>query len=150
MGYDQNNPIDFVRAAVDDQLAIGFTATCEVRNGEIVVTLRRGQNTHSFALPADFQEADSDALAEALKMPMEKARRALLALEVKKPKRKAPLRMTQKAGTRAKKKAKRAKKTPALSASSIATPGAADPVGEASTAPASTTIQENTDVTEAE
>jgi hypothetical protein len=98
---DPNEPIEYVRAAVDDQLAIGFTATCEVRDGKIIVTLCRGKNTDSFALPEDLQEVDSDGIADAIRMPMEKARRALLALEsASKPKRKAKKR----------KKAKRAKR----------------------------------------
>jgi hypothetical protein len=86
---DPNEPIDYLRAAVRDMTAIGFTSTCEVQGGQIVITLCKGTNTRTITLPEDFQDADSDAVTEALKMPMEKARLELAKLDTPKPKRKA-------------------------------------------------------------
>lgn len=95
---DPNAPIDYVRAAVDDLLPIGFTATCELRGDAIVVTLCKDKHTATFTLPADLQDVDSDGVTGAMTMPMEKARREILALD-QKPKRKAKKRKKAKRKT---------------------------------------------------
>lgn len=80
---DPNSPLDYVRSAVDGLLPVGFTSTCEVRDAKIVVTLCCGTNSDSFALPEDLRGVGTDSIADALSVPMEKARIALLALEAR-------------------------------------------------------------------
>jgi hypothetical protein len=125
---DPNEPIEYLRAAVSDLTPVGYTSTCEVRDGRIVVTLCRKNKTRTVTLPEEFQEADSDALTDALKMPMHKAYLELAAACAKKPARKKAK----------KRKAKRSKKTSAPPASPEATPAGAPAGAEASAAPAST------------
>lgn len=97
---DPNSPLDYVLAAVRDMTAIGFTSTCRREGEQIVITLTKGANSRIVTLPADFEEADSDALTDALRFPMEKARLELAKLDAKKPQRK-------KAKAKKRKKAKR-------------------------------------------
>jgi hypothetical protein len=119
---DPNQPIEYIRAAVDDATPIGFTSSCEERAEQIVITLRKGTHSMSFTLPANLQDVDSDGMADALRMPMEKARRELLALDKPKKKRKA-------------KKAKRkVKKSSAPAASRAMTSAAADAEASAASA----------------
>lgn len=129
---DPNEPIEYLRAAVSDLTPIGFTSTCEVRDGQIVVTLRFENDTREVTLPGEFEEADSDALTEALKMPMHRAYLELAALHAKKPKRK-----TKKAKKRKAKKSK----TSAPAASGETSSAAA----AASASPAPTTTEGDSD-----
>jgi hypothetical protein len=137
---NQDNPIDYVRAAVDDQLAIGFTATCEARDGKIIVTLCYGKNSDSFAIPEDLQDVDSDGVTDALRMPMERARRALLALDARsKPKRRggrAPKKFKRKARPAKRKKAKRSKKPSTSSAAGVNPTEDSGPVSSEPSVPA--------------
>ena len=85
MTLDENNALDFVKAAVTDLTAIGFTSSVRLDGEKIVITLRKGKHDRSFTIGAEFQEADSDALTDALRMPMERYRLELAKLDAKKP-----------------------------------------------------------------
>lgn len=131
---DQPTNLEVLQAVVSDLTPINFTSACEVRGGEIVVTLCLNSETRTVTLPAEFQEADSDALTDALRMPIHKAYLELAAIYAKKPKRKK----AKKAKKAKKRKAKRSKKS-APAASVGATSSAADLEATASPAPTPTT-----------
>lgn len=75
-------PINYVRSVVADLTPIDFVATCEHRAPLIVITLTKGRESQEFTIGEEFLDGDSDAITDALRMPMEQARRAVLQREL--------------------------------------------------------------------
>lgn len=78
---DPHSPLDYVVSAVEDAAPIGFKTSCRLEGGKIWIRLSKGDHHHEFTMPEDLQEIDSDGITDALRMPMEQARRAVLKLE---------------------------------------------------------------------
>lgn len=135
--------IEFVQAAVRDLTAIGFTSSVAVVGDKLRVTLTKSNVSRHLDISAEFLEADSGALTEALEMPMNRERLAIeheLAKAARKRKSaKKAKKRGKRPGLRARSKSARKakpKKTPVLSASSDSLVAAAN--AEASAAPAPT------------